>query len=110
MGERQLCKLNVVGSIPSTSTKNYWKRMLKGLVTGILLLVCGTAYAAGCTVEEAQAKHQAFMNAAVLFAQKEPAKYQEAARVMQTELPELQKLGDLDKLCGFYEEWTKKMQ
>jgi hypothetical protein len=63
-----------------------------------------------CTVEDVQTKHQEFMNAAVVFAQTDPVKYEEVALAMQTQLPPLLEMKDLDRLCGFYEEWTKKMQ
>ena len=63
----------------------------------------------GCA-QEAQAKHQEFMNVAILLAQKDTQRYQAVAQAMQTELPELQKANDFEKLCAFYDEWIAKMK
>ena len=86
--------------------------MLKKSFLLAVLLVLGTGVfaKAACTAEEAQAKSQAFMNAAMELAQKDPEKYGEVAQAMQTELPELQKINDLDGLCKFYDDWTEKMK
>lgn len=111
LGERQLCKLNVVGSIPSTSTSKTGEIMLKkALLPAIIMIFCGGLSKAACTPEEAQAKAQEFMNAAIALAQKDPKKYQSVATVMQSELPELQKLEDMGKLCEFYDDWLAKMK
>ena len=86
--------------------------MIKKPLALSLLLLLGTAsYAvAACTVEEAQAKAQAFQQAAIAVAQKDPRKYQDAMTAMQKDLPKLQKDGDMDALCRFYDDWTAKMQ
>ena len=75
----------------------------------MLMFMCASVEAA-CTPEEAQAKAQDFMNAAIALAQKEPQRYQVVAQAMQNELPELQKANDLDKICSFYDEWLAKMK
>jgi alanine-alpha-ketoisovalerate/valine-pyruvate aminotransferase len=71
--------------------------------------MAGAAYGA-CTAEDVLAKQQEFMNTAVSFAQSNPEKYQEVTAILQKELPGLQQINDLDKLCEFYDEMTKKMQ
>jgi hypothetical protein len=43
-------------------------------------------------------------------AQKDAQKYGEVAQAMQAQLPELQKMQDLDALCKFYDEWIAKMK
>ena len=65
---------------------------------------------AECTAEEAQAKAQVFMNQAMELAQQDAKKYQEVPQAMLTQLPELQKINDLEGLCKFYDEWSKKME
>ena len=76
----------------------------------MIVLGSGILAEAGCTPEDVQAKSQKFMDIAMRLAQKDPDKYGEVAQAMQTQLPELQKLNDLDGLCKFYDEWTVKMQ
>jgi hypothetical protein len=83
----------------------------KILMFAALLFFAAGGHAEGaCTPEEAQAKQQAFLNAALPFAQSNPEKYQEVAVAMEKELPTLRQIEDYDKLCDFYDEWTKKMQ
>lgn len=84
----------------------------KSLIFAILMLLGTGAFAgaASCTPEDVQAKAQKFMDTAMLLAQKDPDTYAEVAQAMQTQLPELQTLHDLDGLCKFYEDWTAKMQ
>ena len=85
--------------------------MKKILSLAAVVLLCGGTFAgAACSVEEAQAKAVEFSNAAMAMAQKDPNKYAEVAQAMQTQLPELQKADDLDKICAFYDEWTAKMK
>ena len=75
-----------------------------------LLLMSGACAQAVCTPEDAQIKAWRFMDIAVQLAQKEPDRYAEVARAMQTELPELQKNGDHQGLCKFYDTWIEKMK
>jgi hypothetical protein len=83
----------------------------KNLIFAALLLFATGGHAQGaCTAEEAQAKQQTFLNAALPFAQSNPEKYQEVAVAMEKELPVLRQIDDYDKLCDFYDEWTKRMQ
>jgi hypothetical protein len=83
----------------------------KGFALAVMLvLASGVVAHAACTAEEAQAKGQTFTNAAMALAQKDPQKYGEVAQAMQTQLPELQKMQDMDALCKFYDEWTAKMK
>ena len=83
----------------------------KVLALAVLLTLGSASYAAAaCTNEEAMAKAQAFQQAAMEAAQKNPQKYQEAVTAMQKDLPELQKINDLDKLCKFYDDWTAKLK
>jgi hypothetical protein len=83
----------------------------KSLLFATLLFFSSGGYAQGaCTVEDVQARHQEFMNAAVVFAQTDPKKYEEVALALQKELPPLLEMKDLDRQCSFYEEWTQKMQ
>ena len=86
--------------------------MVKKIFALIVMVLLGTAtYAtAACTVEEAQAKAQAFQDAAMSAAQKDPQKYQEAVTAMQQDLPALQQMNDMDALCKFYDDWTNKLQ
>ena len=80
------------------------------LLAAVMVFCSGLFVKAACTPEEAQAKAQEFMNAAITLAQKDPKKYQAVATAIQSELPELQKLDDMDKLCQFYDEWLAKMK
>ena len=64
--------------------------------------------AAVCTLEETQAKAQAFQEAGQDLARKDQAKYQEVMTAIQNNPP--QQPGDLDALCNYYDEWIKKMQ
>ena len=83
----------------------------KSLFLAIMLMLgSGVLAKAGCTPEDVQSKSQKFMDIAMRLAQKDPDKYGEVAQAMQAQLPELQKLNDLDGLCKFYDEWTGKMQ
>ena len=83
----------------------------KSVVVALAILLHTAALAeAACTPEEAQAKHQEFMNAAILLAQKDTQRYQAVAQAMQTQLPELQKANDFEKLCAFYDQWIAKMK
>ena len=75
-----------------------------------MLMLMGAFAKAACTPEEAQAKAQDFMNAAIALAQKDPQRYQAVAQAMQTQLPELQKANEMDKVCNFYDEWLAKMK
>ncbi len=85
--------------------------MNKLLSLAAAIVLCSASFAgAACTVEEAQAKATEFSNAAMALAQKDPNKYAEVAQAMQTQLPELQKSNDLEKICAFYDEWTAKMK
>ena len=86
--------------------------MLKKSIHVVLVIIlCSGGFAkAACTPEEAQVKAQAFMNAAIALAQKDPQRYQLAAQAMQNELPELQKANEMDKICNFYDEWLAKMK
>ena len=76
----------------------------------LFLLGSGVFASAACTPEEAQAKAQDFMNVAITLAQKDPQRYQAVAQAMQSELPELQKANDMEKLCAFYNDWIAKMK
>ena len=77
----------------------------------ILLTLGASSYAvAACSVEEAQTKAQAFQQAAMAAAQKDPQKYQDAMTAMQKDLPELQKANNMDALCKFYDDWTAKLK
>ncbi|MDL2210447.1 hypothetical protein LJC26_06560 [Desulfovibrio sp. OttesenSCG-928-O18] len=83
----------------------------KVLALTVMLTLGAVSYAtAACTTEEAMAKAQAFQQAAMEAAQKNPQKYQEAVTAMQKDLPELQKANDLDKVCKFYDDWTAKLK
>ena len=83
----------------------------KSLILGVMLLLGTASYAgAACTVEEAQAKAQAFQQALMETAQKNPQKYQGAITAMQKDLPELQKTNNMDALCKFYDDWTAKLK
>lgn len=86
--------------------------MFKKVLVLAMAMVLGTAgYAfAGCSAQEAQEKGQAFSQAAMELAQKDPAKYAEVAQAMQNDLPGIQQTGDMDKLCKFYDDWTAKMK
>ncbi|MDR1275117.1 MAG: BTB/POZ domain-containing protein KCTD2 [Candidatus Accumulibacter sp.] len=79
------------------------------LCLAVFLGSVGLAHAA-CTVEEAQTKAQAFQQAIVTAAQKDPQKYQQAMTAMQKDLPALQSASDMDALCKFYDDWTKKLK
>ena len=80
------------------------------VLTALLTLGAFSHAAAACSVEEAQAKAQAFQQAAMTAAQKDPQKYQDAMAAMQKDLPELQKINDMDALCKFYDDWTAKLK
>ena len=83
----------------------------KSILVALILVLCTGLFAeAACTPEEAQAKAQEFMNAAIALAQKEPQRYQVVAQALQNELPELQKANETDKICNFYDEWLAKMK
>ena len=83
----------------------------KSILTALIFVLCTSIFAeAACTPEEAQAKAQDFMNAAIALAQKEPQRYQAVAQALQNELPELQKANEMDKICSFYDEWLAKMK
>ena len=86
--------------------------MLKKILAFTIMMVLGAAAYAGaaCTVEEAQAKAQAFQQAAMNAAQKDPQKYQDAMTAMQKDLPELQKANNMDALCKFYDDWAEKLK
>ena len=86
--------------------------MLKKILALSVFLILGTAPYAGaaCTVEDMQAKAQAFQQAAMNAAQKDPQKYQDAMTAMQKDLPELQKVNNMDALCKFYDDWTEKLK
>ena len=86
--------------------------MVKKVLALIVVALLGTATyaAAACTAEEFQSKAQAFQEAAMSAAQKDPQKYQEALTAMQNDLPALQQANDLDALCNFYDDWTNKLQ
>ena len=85
---------------------------MKRILAFTVLMVLGTAgyAAAACTAEEAQAKAQAFQQAAVSAAQKDPQKYQDAMTAMQKDLPALQQANNLDALCKFYDDWAEKLK
>ncbi|MDR1162323.1 MAG: BTB/POZ domain-containing protein KCTD2 [Candidatus Accumulibacter sp.] len=85
--------------------------MKKAFPLGVVIFLgsIGLAHAA-CTVEEAQTKAQAFQQAVVTAAQKDPQKYQQAVTAMQKDLPALQSASDMDALCKFYDDWTKKLK
>ena len=83
----------------------------KALVVSLALLFGSVSFAgAACTVEEAQAKAQAFQAALMEAAQKDQKKYQEAMVAMQKDLPELQKANNMDSMCKFYDDWTAKLK
>lgn len=84
---------------------------MKSIVFALLMiLTSGKVAVAACTPEDVQVKAQKFMDIAMVLAQKAPDRYAEVAQALQTELPELQKLEDLDGLCGFYDKWIEKMR
>jgi formiminotetrahydrofolate cyclodeaminase len=77
----------------------------------VLLTFGAVSYAAAaCTPEEATAKAQAFQQAIMQAAQKDPQKYQAAMAAMQNDLPKLQQANNLDAMCKFYDDWTAKMK
>ncbi len=77
----------------------------KAFALSVLFLLSSASHVtAACTVEEAQAKAQAFQQAAMNAAQKDPQKYQDAMTAMQKDLPELQKPSNRDALCKFYDD------
>ena len=83
----------------------------KIVVLSALLLFSSASYAtAACTAEEVQAKAQAFQQAAIAAAQKDPQKYQDAMTAIQKDIPELQKSANTDALCKFYDDWTAKLK
>ena len=83
----------------------------KTLVLAIMMVLGAASYVgAACTAEEAQAKAQAFQQAAMAAAQKDAKKYQDAMTSMQKDLPELQKANNMDAICKFYDEWTEKLK
>ena len=83
----------------------------KSVILAVIgLLGTGMFAKSACTSEELQAKHQAFIEVALLLAQKNPEQYAEVAQAMQAELPELQKLNDIEGLCRFFDEWLEKMR
>jgi len=85
--------------------------MKKSIFIAVMLVLGSVSYAAAaCTAEEAQAKAQAFQQAAIAAAQKDPQKYQEAMTAMQKDVPELQKANNMDALCKFYDEWAEKLK
>ena len=85
--------------------------MKRCFLLAIALVLCwGGVARAACTPEDAQVKAQEFMNFAIALAQKDPQRYQAVAQAMRKELPELQKTDDVEKLCGFYDEWIAKMK
>ena len=85
--------------------------MKKSILIAVMLVLASVTYAgAACTAEEAQAKAQAFQQAAIAAAQKDPQKYQEAMTAMQKDVPELQKANNLDALCKFYDDWAEKLK
>jgi hypothetical protein len=85
--------------------------MKKVLALSVVMFLGSIGIAnAACTAQEAQDKAQAFQQAAMASAQKDPQKYQEAMTAMQKDLPELQKVNDMDALCKFYDDWTKKLK
>lgn len=83
----------------------------KAIILSSLLTFGAFSYAAAaCTVEEAQAKAMEFQQAIMTAAQSNPQKYQDAMLAMQKDLPELQKINDMDALCKFYDEWSEKLK
>lgn len=85
--------------------------MKKSILIAVMLVLASVSYVgAACTAEEAQAKAQAFQQAAIAAAQKDPQKYQEAMTAMQKDVPELQKANNLDALCKFYDDWAEKLK
>lgn len=85
--------------------------MKKSILIAVMLVLASVSHVgAACTADEAQAKAQAFQQAAIAAAQKDPQKYQEAMTAMQKDVPELQKANNLDALCKFYDDWAEKLQ
>jgi hypothetical protein len=86
--------------------------MKKVLVLGCMMMLLGSAASAGaaCTQLELLAKAQDFQQTYAAAAQKDPQKTQEATLAMQKDLPELQKANDVEALCKFYDDWTKKLK
>ena len=86
--------------------------MIRKIIAFTALMILGTvSYAsAECTVEDLQAKAQAFQEVAMAAAQKDAQKYQDAMTAMQKDLPELQKANNMDALCKFYDDLTAKLQ
>ena len=85
--------------------------MKKALVLGFMIFL-GSAASAGaaCTQEEIVAKAQDFQQVYMAAVQKNPQKAQEVALAMQKDLPELQKVNNVEGLCKFYDDWTKKLK
>ena len=87
MGERQLCKLNVVGSIPSTSTNKLGGQVMlrKILIVSALMVFCSGAIAqAACTPEEFQNEVMGMQNSIVEFS-KDANKLTEVNAVIEKE-------------------------
>lgn len=83
----------------------------KSVVLTVLLVLASVGHlGAACTAEEVQSKAQAFQQAAMAAAQKDPQKYQEAMTAMQKEVPALQNSNNLDAICAFYDTWTAKLR
>ena len=85
--------------------------MKKILVLCLMFLGSAGIANAACTAEEAQAKVQAFQQAAVAYAQGNTKKYNETMVAMQKDMIELpkEKAKNMD-ICKFYDEWTKKLK
>ncbi|MDR1228097.1 MAG: hypothetical protein LBK55_03625 [Azoarcus sp.] len=85
--------------------------MKKVLALGAVMFLGSIGIAnAACTAQEIQDKAQAFQQAAMASAQKDPQKYQQAMDAMQKDLPELQKTNDMNAMCKFYDDWAKKLK
>jgi hypothetical protein len=85
--------------------------MKKAIVLGLMIFL-GSAASAGaaCTPQEAATKAQDFQQVYMAAVQKNPQKTQEVALAMQKDLPELQKANNVEAICKFYDDWTKKLK
>ena len=127
MGERQLCKLDVVGSIPSASTTKLMGKCMfkKALLFAVAMLFASGVFAkAGCTAEEFQKEAMA-MQAVMTELSKNPEKFAKAnaefEKTYSDEMMEFAKFAQsaaadpakaqevLDKGCDLYGRMNKTL-
>ena len=121
MGERELCKLEAIGSIPFTSTNSEWGRydgvtLMKkavALLCALFVLGAGGAAFAACTPDEAQARADLVSKRISEVAPKDPPKAVAVAQEVAIRIPEFQKNPkgyDIEGLCRFYDDMLDKLK